>query len=206
MPYVKQIVAHIDAALKATAFADARFAGSRFAGAVQQVPIRIDSDNRMIIVPATKTNAGEVTPVLPDDRFPLTTYHRLVSLTGAPAPKNQQFGSNNDTVTRTCEMVLVVSGFTNKLNLDALDLEGMIDAAFPTALDKGVQTALGLQRCDIAYGGARFESWKVYNEEYIGDGVLLKPHQLLLACRYKIESSYRKRCFNPCGCNEPNPS
>lgn len=169
-------------------------------GVAQQIPFDLLKNGTMMLGPAMVTpGTGEAALIRPDDRLALQVYHRQVSSTVVPLPASMQFG-DQPSERLVADMAMTVIGFTTRTQLGADDIEDIMHAEFPTKMPKDQVKALGLITVQFGYQSARFEAWKIYSEEYIGEKVLLKPHQLLFQLKYRIESTYRKGCFKSCGC------
>ena len=140
-------------------------------------PIQVQEEESDKSIPAIILNNGDCEYVFSDDDYSAGCYHRINSKTYGTA---KGFG-DNDRDTENVEVVLVVWGFQNQLNVSNLEFEReIIVPAIP-------QKAL-LVSTD-------FNSYRVANSEFRNINYLPKPEEFIFALRYKVQYAFERKCL-----------
>lgn len=132
------------------------------------------SDNS---IPAVTTNDGECYYVFSDDEYPLGFYHRLLSKTYGKA---KGFG-DQDIDVEQCELILVVWGFCDKLEMSALDTERQI---IIPAIPKEAQLV-----------SSNFDSYNVIRSEFRNINYLNRPEEFVFSVKYKVQYKFQRKCL-----------
>lgn len=202
MPFLGEIIRHIDQHLSAGVFNYERFQGGRFAGMAWQVPTRKpgeENKDRLFYIPAVVTNLGEYSHVIPDDNYPIITYHRVLSNTYGVAEQRRQFGDGNKLVVNSTDVLFTVIAFTKRVNMSSDQIEALIMSDFPDELKSPVfEMPEGVFQVTIQPAGSSFDSVALFSQEYRGEVYFLKPESVLFQIRYRIEAVFKKGCFTIC--------
>lgn len=152
-----------------------------------------NSEGEIVRYPGMFGNDGEVEMIDINDRFAITVYHRLESITNSTDAK-QAFGrdfSNREVV----NMSLIVFAFRDKTLKPAYHLEAMIKDDFP-----GENRIENIQQSYYKIGNSSFDLIGLSTREY-SPAPLNYPLLTGFEMKYRIESTYKKGCFiNSNGC------
>lgn len=196
MPYIKTIIAFIDTEIKKS-LNDVTFQGRQY-GLASAMVTDIRGGDLKIIMPAVVKTDGEMDVVFPDDRYNFTSYHSLVSNGFAPLSQQQQYGDGRNMIKEISEMTMTVTALTNRVKLTVDQIEGIMMGAFPDRGSNNLLAETKFSSIFIAPYTSRFDSQKIFDEEYRSSGYTLIPSQVLLQIKYRIESVFRKDCFKNC--------
>ncbi len=197
MPFLKEQIDLINAALKQGPLKDPRFQDGQFGGLA--VTVQLSDENRTWQMPAYETDDMEVRYAGVDDTFPLVLYHRVLGHAYATIG-NGSFGDGNPLVRETADMVLVVYGKRQTLQLTPSQLEALICTNFPDVVRRDLILPLKLDYLEVRLQSSNTNALDVFAQEYRGNEVFIGPEDVLFSIRYQIESKYRKGCFNICDC------
>lgn len=195
MAEISKIVCIINEALNIGVFNDKRFQKADLNGVVKNINQKNSSGN-VEIFPATIDNNGEAKKVYPDDKFPVSVYHKINTTQQALLPT--QYGNGNNFIKRTTSMSMIVFGMKSKLKLSDNELELFIASKFPDKLTVAQAADLNLKDCNIFYTGSDLNSMTVYAREYNTKDYYLKSNHLFFEVKYTIECKLDKRCINTC--------
>lgn len=198
MAFCEKIVNEIDSNIVASVLSDKRFQNRAFAGLCYLVPGKFQ-EGKAIFLPAKVSTIGECNFIVPDDTFNLITYHRILSNTYGAA--KAQFGDGVPYQSCLMDMVLTVIGFTSKLNLTAEQLEAIIMAGFPNTFTTDFRDSIQMIALTAQVTSSNFDGVSIFNTEYRGETYFLKPEQVMVQIRYKIESIFKPECLQLC-CDE----
>lgn len=195
MSYLKNIVKFIDDHLTRELLGQKCFSNKKLAGIAQRMT-RV-SDDVAMIMPCFVNDDGEGEYVGPDCTYSLMTYHRVNTMTTAPA-NVRSFGDSQRAEGNRADMSMVVFARRDMLRLSSDDLAIKIQSAFPEALEKEIRLYLKLYAANISIQNIILSDLQVFREEYENVAYFLKPEQFLLKVNYTIESAFDKGCFTTC--------
>lgn len=197
MPFVDSIVSFINDQLKAGSLKDVRFKPGKYIGITTVLP-RMNGE-RQELIPASCNNDGEYEAIVPDDRFPIIIYHKVIS-NGYTSVKQQSFG-NDYAYKATTEMQLVVIADSRKIKMQAEALEPLIIFGLPGLGSDQLSKDTGLNRISISPINSTMDKILVFRQEYPATEYFLKPFQQLFSIRYRIEATFDRNCVNKCLCS-----
>ena len=137
------------------------------------------SDNSF---PAIIANDGECYYVFSDDEYPLGFYHRLLSKTYG---KSKGFG-DTDIDVEQCEVILVVWGFSNQLEMSALETESKI---IIPSIPKEAQLV-----------SSNFDTYNVIHSEFRNINYLNRPEEFVFSVKYKVQYKFNRKCALKTNC------
>ena len=152
--------------------------GNEFAGQLLGIafPIQIKDELTDSSMPAIIDTDGECSYVFSDDSYAYGLYHRLLSKTYA---KEKGFGDGDRDI-EINEMAIVVWGFSNQLEMNAIDFERQI--IIPSIPKKAALVA------------SDFDSYRVSNSEFRNANYLNKPEEFIFSVRYKVQFLFDRDC------------
>jgi hypothetical protein len=132
--------------------------------------------------PAIIANDGECYYVFSDDKYPIGFYHRLISKTYGKA---KGFG-DSDIDIELCEIILIVWGFTNQIDMSALEVERQI---IIPSIPKEAQLV-----------SSNFDSLSVINSEFRNINYLNRPEEFVFSVKYKVQYKFKRKCALKINC------
>jgi len=190
-----QIVTQINADLITNQFSSKKFQKGRFSG-IAELITKKDGNQRQS-VPVVINNAGDVTNLVIDDKYPFELYHRHIGSTVDPVDDSEQYG---DRVIRqeTAQMLLVVMGNRRRLDLTREELITGIMLGMPLELGSTFLTTNSLDNANIIPGDFNLDGEEAWNTEYNTTDVMLKPETIFFTMTYGIESRVKVGCIDVC--------
>lgn len=198
MPFLKQQIELINAALTTAIFADKRFAGSQINGLAALANYK-DGDV-VKTSPFVMDRNNEPQQVGLDDSFPCIVYHRLLGLNYTQVNNTSQFGRGVNKQVQVADMLLVAYGRFAPLRITSEQFEALIAAGFPDEVASALLAPYKLDRMLVTLQGSNMLSQQVYAGEYGGLPVYISAEDILFSVRYRIETDFRKNCFSICDC------
>jgi hypothetical protein len=186
-----EIVTYINAQLVTNQFSAARFQKGSI-DAIAELVLTDEGETK----PGVVDRFGEVTYCGIDDTKPFQIYHRVIR-------PNSEWGTEQDFgdlkyIKETTDMLMVVIGDRNKLQLTAEDIKTGIVAALPLELPDSQLNSLGLKTANIIPGNFNWNKIEVYGSEFNLKTVELKPNTIIFSFSYQIETAYNQSCFEIC--------
>ena len=133
-----------------------------------------------LAVPLIVFKNGEERYVFTDDDFSFGCYHRILSKNYADG---KSWGGEKETI-ETTEILLVAWGFSDKLNMNALDVEQQI--------------IIPSMPVDVSPVATEFDKYKVVSGEFRGFNYEPAPEEFVFSVRYRVVSKYNRKCKNTC--------
>jgi len=137
-------------------------------------------DDEGSAVPLIITNDGEGKYIFSDDKYIFGCYHKILNKNYS---ESKGFGDNKKTV-EVAEMILIVWGFSDKINMNAEQFESKI--IMPSMPD------------DVMLVASDFDRYRVISGEFKGFNYEPKPEEFVFSVRYRVTSKYLRKCR---GCN-----
>lgn len=202
MPFLDNIVAGINDELKSKV-SDKLPKDVKFYGIAEQIlDTELDGpeDNASWIekrYPAVIDNHGEAKMIDISDSYPLTIFHRvdniqnIVSRTG--------FGDSAGDCNEVANMRMLIIGFRNKVKLSGHNLEALIKDSMSEMITVKDGYSTPMQKSLIRNGTSSFDKLNIIGREYSKIELDLS-NLIVIEHSYKIESTWKKGCFNKCGC------
>jgi hypothetical protein len=145
--------------------------------------------NEMDVMPCLVDLEGEGKYIGIDDKFHLFSYHKVYSVTFANSKTG--FGNNLDLIiTHFCAMIVYLNRSKKKMLAD--DLMLLIQSRFPLII-----TAPPVKTIVVTLQNTILDGRRVAQEEYQDPNILI-PEASMMAINYKIESTFKKGCFDTC--------
>lgn len=190
MPKLAEIVTLVDDALKASQFGTKRFQKGRWSGIAEL--IRTSEDET---IPCSVDNNGDAVKLGLDDTYPFEVYHRM--LDGDFERSEDDFGSN--AVRReTTDMVIIMMGDRNRLELTNEQIISGLALGFPFSLTATEVSALSLQSADFTIQGFDRDREFVWAREFKTKKAVLKTNTLLVSLRYQVVTEVFENCIGIC--------
>lgn len=196
MPFTDKIVAYINEQLKASSLNDKRFLPVRLLGVATQ--LARPKGQGVELLPATCDEQGNHKLIEPDDKFPITVYHKTI--TNAYTSAKQQSYGDDYVYKCTTEMQLIVLADQRKVKMTAEQLEPAVIYGMPQRLSAALMQDVRFASCLITPLGSDMDKIRVFRQEYPGNEYFLKPYHQLFSIRYRIEATFDKNCVNKCLC------
>jgi hypothetical protein len=186
-----QIVSYINSELSANQFNSSRFQKGSI-DAIAELILTDEGETK----PAIVDRFGECTYVGIDDTKPFQIYHRVLS----PSTEwdlESDFGNLKNIKEKT-DMLMVVMGDRNRLQLTAEDIKTGIVAALPLEIPDSELNSLGLKKANIIPGVFNWDKRDVYNREFTLQENMLKTNSIMFSFSYQIETVIDQSCFTLC--------
>lgn len=184
------VVTYINAQLVANQFSAGRFKKGSFDGIAELIEDEEETK------PCAVDRFGDATYLGIDDTKPFQVYHRVLR----PAAEwnlEQDFG-NLKNIKETTNMLMVVMGNRNQLQLTAEDIKTGIVAALPLELPTSELNSLGLKTANIIPGDFNWNRSEVYRGEFNLKETKLNTNTIMFSFTYQIETVYDQSCFTLC--------
>lgn len=190
MAKLAEIVTDINDTLKATQFGSKRFQKGRWSGVAELV--RTSEDET---VPCVVENDGDTIKLGMDDTYPFEVYHRMIG--GSFEASEDDFGANK--VRReTSEMVIIMMGDRNRLELTNEQILSGLALGFPLQLTAAEVLALSLQSVEFDIQGFDRDREAIWTREFNTTKRSLKPNTLLVSLRYQVVTEVFDTCVGVC--------
>lgn len=186
-----EIVDYINTVLKEGQFKASRFRKGRFSGIAEQ-----QKTEEGEYKPGICNHYGDVEYVGIDDTYPFQIYHRVIQPNAAENIE-QEFGDNK-AIIETTNMLMIVIGDRNRLQLTAEDIKTGIAAALPLELPDTQLNILGLQQANILPGNFNWNRFDVYRNEFNIRESFFNTNTIIFSFSYQIETVYNQSCFTLC--------
>lgn len=190
MPFTEKIVKHINDSLKACSlFTDGKF------HEIATIIARKKTQAAPLETLPGILEGKDYKTIEPNDKFGLIVYHKVIS-NQYSYDKQGSFGDGfrNKSVT---EMSMIVWADLLKLKSD---VEPVIIHSMPQGLSTALKQELSLISCLITPTGSTMDRLMVFRQEYPQSDFFLKPNHQFFSIRYRIETSFDKRCIDKCLC------
>lgn len=199
MPFTDSIVAFINDSLKGGSLNGKRFEPGKYDGLATTLA-RKKPQGPIEFLPAVMDKGGNYSFVEPNDKYPISLYHKVVSNTYS-YDKVKSFG---DEYQMKCiaDMYMVVFFDTRKTGLLPELMETKVMFGVPQKLSQALQTQLKFRSCLITPYASNMDKISVFKQEYPGTEYFLKPVHQLFLIRYRIESTFDKNCIDVSLCGD----
>ena len=144
--------------------------------------MQIQDDDTNSSIPAIIDMGGDCHYVVSDDDYSYGVYHRLLSKSYS---KVKGFG-DGDLDVEIDEIVMIVWGFSNQLDMNSLDFEREI-------IIPSIPKLAALVSSD-------FDSYRVANSEFRNVGYLNKPEEFIFSVKYKVQFKFDRICALETNC------
>ncbi len=185
-----EIVSYINDQLRVNQFSSKRFQK----GSVDGIAELVEQDEET--KPCSVDNYGDATYLGIDDTKPFQIYHRVLR-PRAEWGLEQDFGDLKN-IKETTNMLMVVMGDRNRLQLTAEDIKTGIVAALPLELPKSELNNLGLKNANILPGDFNWDRLEVYKGEFNLKEPQLNTNTIIFSFSYQIETVFDQSCFTLC--------
>lgn len=167
---LKSIVDSINNTIKAN-LKQPRFQKGVYYGLAKVALVKEGNESDNVFIPMIFTN-GEEKRLSIDDSFPLNIYHRCTSI--SQIVSLAQFGDGYDSIVETANMLCVVFGDSEIIELCQEDLASIISSSFPSSM-----TVTDISKVIIKTNSINNDSFSVYNQEYKSTAYPLNPEDYL---------------------------
>lgn len=200
MPYLAKQIEIINEALKTRLLTSPRFAHARLCGLATEVAEQV-SEGVERRFPVTFDNA-ETDPVslVIDDRYSLTVYHKQGLSNFGVSSRHSGYGGINNTESEVQEMSMVVYAKRKRIKLLADDIASLINLAMPTQVLKSTLLGTKLDAMRVFVVSKDMDSAAVFGGEYVNVDRFIGADDIMFKINYRIETQYRKDCFDLCDC------
>jgi hypothetical protein len=136
-----------------------------------------ESETEDYFIPVLIHNDGECYDVFSDDDYSLGWYHRIIS----KSYKDGKSWGNLKETNETDEIMLVVWGFSNQLNLSELEIEStIIIPSFPEFSSPV---------------SSNFDANAVVRGEVQGISYECPPEEFIFSVKYKVQNTFNRKCL-----------
>jgi hypothetical protein len=145
------------------------------------------------VVPVVVGNNGEITYVGPDDLQTVIIYHKVNALNSRPSTAIRGTGNDPNATINVYSLSMIVWLDRKKTKLRPEDMILYIQANMPYEIkaDNYIQTVVQID-------SAVLNGQQVYGSEFQGVESKLPANQSMLQINYRIESTFKKKCFEKC--------
>lgn len=190
MSVISSIVENINDVIRGKIMSDEAFQGSQLHGIVWPYPERV-GDTLLKIVPVviTQNGSGQLIVSL-NDTEPVMLYHRV--LNSSCQYQQDRGGGDSYTQRQTFEMAMTVCGWRPSILISADDLSELLVNAIPNKIVLPMQAVKNIL---ILPSGIDFDFIKVFRQEFDKVEYFLKPEQILLQIKYKVQVDVKVACI-----------
>jgi hypothetical protein len=188
MPKIHEIVSSINSTLKSEQFTAKRFQQGDFKGIAELL-----RNSEEELAPCVVSNNGDAEYVSIDDSFPIQVYHRVL---GVDFKRTQDFGDLKS-VTEGYDMIMIVIGDRNRLQLTQEEIISGVIAGFPLEFSKTNLTTWGLKTIEVEPRDIETDKERVFKTEF-DTKTALKSNTILFSFPYKIITEIDQTCFTLC--------
>jgi hypothetical protein len=168
---------------------------------VRDIPLEGDEEKtirKTFRYPAVIDNDGEAVMVEVDDQYHLIAYHRLESISNSL--QKQGYGDDPGNLIEVANMALIVFAFRDKVRKTSNWLEALIKDTIPSIITLKDTDGKFMQRSSFKIGNSSFDTVALRQREF-AEVELGFTNLVVFETKYRIESSWKKGCFNnKCGC------
>ena len=143
--------------------------------------------------PAEINASGEAKKIDIDSSYQLIVFHKIESIQNGA--KRGQFGDGVSDLFEIANMSLVVFGSRTKAQMPSHQIEARLKDALPDNLKLTVDGTI--QNSSLKLGNSLFDKMALINREY-SDVEIELTNLIAFELKYRIESSWKKGCFNKC--------
>lgn len=159
----------------------------------------IDEDNvKVKRFPGIIDTYGEVQAIIADDCYQVIIYHKLEAIVNTVIPKTG-FGDGQGDQLETANMAVIVMAFRDKVKKPGYILEAALKNASPEKTKITGNTGQHLQSSVFRIGNSSFDKLGLLSREF-SEVELNYPNLIVFEMKYRIESTWRKGCFDACNC------
>jgi hypothetical protein len=198
MPFLKKQIEIVNNDLLTGALSDKRFLSGRFEAIAVDVSRQTETGT-FETFPAVMSKDYEAQEIAPDDTYPITIYHKVLSKTAVNVPAGN-YGDSNGKRAELVTVKMVVIGKYAALQMTAEELEALIVTGLPDQIASVKLLPYKLDTMAVAYTSTNFNTAEVFAQEYRGIPLFLAPEDIMFSIQYTIGSTYRKGCFTICDC------
>lgn len=139
-------------------------------------------------LPGTVTRDGKTEYVGFDDKYKISWYHKVNSLT-TRVQANSGFGRTAGKQINSFAMSMIVFLNRKRLNKYADEIVALIQALTPETIKQSIR---------ISFNTTILNDQQVYAQEYVSETYRLGPEHNLFQINYTLEVDLNKDCFNTC--------
>lgn len=199
MSDLSNIVAYINTQFTSSTgqFKGKPFQKGTFHGLVKQVGAIRDSKPEMLIISYDDVNGTDGTEIVPDNKLPWQSYHRVLGQEIIDDEIEDFFGDDDEQkiVTFTVGFVVFVDRYNVELSQE--ELVTAIGLNFPKSIKPSTITGSQFSQCGIKLGKVEDDGRKILQGEY-GRAIEIPMQYVILKLEYDITIHYNKSCFTLC--------
>ena len=188
MAKLSEITSFINDELRREQFGSKRFQG-RWSGIAELI-----TTSESETVPCLVANNGTTTKLGIDDTYSFEVYHRMI---GGSFESGDDFGDLRNRK-ETHEMVMIVMGDRDRLELTNEQIISGLAMGFPMVLPLANRQALILKHCEFQIDGFDRDRREIWNREFNTKKISLKPNTLLVSLRYSVITEVYESCIEVC--------
>ena len=167
-----------------------KFPGSRLFGLSETVT-RQDGDTEQQF-PAIINPNGEGQPIIPDDAYPATVYHKQNSILSSEKP-NSGYGNGRALKSYIFSNTMIVHINGPKTNVTADEMVSLIEANLPDTIRQP-----NIRSVNLSTQSFIMSTLQVYSMEYKNVPYRLPLNYYMMAIGYKAEAIFDKNCIPKC--------
>lgn len=198
MPFQNEQIKIINDALRVGALGDERFAGARWIDSIAKLAVENDDENADRTFPFYFNENHSPETVDINDTYSLTIYHRHLSSTFEQ--NENRFGDSSKRINENASMTMVVFGNSERLNINAEQLQSLFILAMPTNIKKSLLSGIRIDAMNVTLNTVQNNSLTVFGDEFTGVDYAISPSDILFKIDYQIATQYRRDCFDLCDC------
>lgn len=188
---LRKIIDLINKSIADNALADQRFASKKING----IAITYESDGGQGFGPYHSPGVlDEANWVGFDDVHSVQIYHKNNGANGRIDP-NKQTGNENNIITKTYNMSMIVMAIINRVQLSAEELDNLILSGIPSVLDNQTLKDFNLKGCSINYVATNYNARDIIMREYKGQNITVSTERIVFELKYTVECTFDKTCI-----------
>jgi hypothetical protein len=195
MPFITEIVQHINEVLKAGSLKKVQPAKLNL---ISTVVGRTKPREAMEILPAI-IEGDKTTLLIPDSKHSLQLYHKQDSNTYAIVPAS--YGNSHE-IKSTTEMSMVVTTNAKIAGLTAQKAEPAIVFGLPQRISDALKAELKVIKVLITPLGSIMDQVRVFSGEFPKSQYFLDKEMQMFIVRYRIEVQFNQACVDACLCKD----
>jgi hypothetical protein len=196
MPFLKEQIDLINAALKPKVWDNVRYVNGMIGG-LAFLATRQSDGSGLERFPVLMDETGEVKSVALDDTFNVTAYHRLMGTTYRNEVAKASYGDGIDFSHEVNTIKLVVFGNYSALKKTPDEVVSDIVKAMPSEFSAASIAPYSLDAMLVTVTASETDSLVVFGSEYVGMQYAVPPEDFMISITYTIDTRSRKNCV-PC--------
>lgn len=192
MIYLAKIVEEINNAFKNALSA---YPSARYFGLSNMISLKTTDGKTITIPSAFQPSSKDGLPVINDDRFSFTIFHKAINSSASSSSTNGYGDGQTKSINANTDVDLILMGFKSKIKACPINLMAALVDTIPNISFQGQKI-----QNNINWISSNWDYRNVFNQNFQNVGYQIGPDEFIISSRYRVEQSYLKGCLNICEC------